>query len=268
LSTEVPLILSTACAKAAAFGDLRASRAASRRPTEVHCLASGLTRFTSAFGVLAVVPKIFAIKRYREERLEAARETGGEGRVAELVRVEEEGRRISRDEMVAMLFLLLFAGHETTAHLVSGSVHELLRNSGLRDWMEEDWSRANLAVEKFLQFVSPMQFSKPRFARKDVELGGIRLKKGNKIMPMLQPGTSIRKRVYNCQQLHLRHSLARSTISESQDTKCDVDQSARNRENWRCPLCEGNHAIAPVSSEFGGIIWWVGLDRKPAETFG
>ena len=150
--------------------------------------ASGFTRFTSAFGFRTVVPKIFAMKSYMEERLEAARETGGEGLIAELVRVEEEGGRISRDEMVAMLFLLLFAGHETTTHLISGSVHELLRNPGLRDWLEEDWSRANLAVEEFLRFVSPVQFSKPRFVRKDVELGGVRLKKGDKIMPMLAAG--------------------------------------------------------------------------------
>ena len=150
--------------------------------------ASGFTRFTSAFGFLTVVPKIFAMKSYMEERLEAARETGGEGLIAELVRVEEEGGRISRDEMVAMLFLLLFAGHETTTHLISGSVHELLRNPGLRDWLEEDWSCANLAVEEFLRFVSPVQFSKPRFVRKDVELGGVRLKKGDKIMPMLAAG--------------------------------------------------------------------------------
>jgi cytochrome P450 len=150
--------------------------------------ASGFTRFTSAFGFLTVVPKIFAMKSYMEERLEAARETGGEGLIAELVRVEEEEGRISRDEMVAMLFLLLFAGHETTTHLITGSVRELLRNPGLRDWLDEDWSRANPAVEEFLRFVSPVQFSKPRFVRKDVELGGVRLKKGDKIMPMLAAG--------------------------------------------------------------------------------
>jgi cytochrome P450 len=150
--------------------------------------ASGLTRFTSAFGFLGVVPKIFAMKRYMAERLDAARETGGAGLIAELVRVEKEGGRISRDEMVATLFLLLFAGHETTTHLISGSVRELLRNPGLRDWLEEDWSRADLAVEEFLRFVSPVQFSKPRFVRKDVELGGVRLKKGEKVMPMLAAG--------------------------------------------------------------------------------
>ena len=84
-----------------------------------------------------------------------------------------------------MLFLLLFAGHETTTHLISGSVYELVRNPGLRDWLEQDWSRAGLAVEEFLRFVSPVQFTKPRYVRRDVELGGVRLKKGDKIMAML-----------------------------------------------------------------------------------
>jgi cytochrome P450 PksS len=60
-----------------------------------------------------------------------------------------------------------------------------LKNPPLRDWLEEDWNRANLAVEEFLRFLSPVQFTKPRFVRKDTELGGVQLKKGEKIMPML-----------------------------------------------------------------------------------
>jgi cytochrome P450 len=147
--------------------------------------ADSLTRLAGPVSFFGVIPKIFAMKRYMAERLEAARAEGGAGLIAELVRVEKEGGRISRDEMVAMLFLLLIAGHETTTHLISGSVYELLRNPELRDWLEEDWSRANLAVEEFLRFVSPVQFPKPRFVRKEVELGGVRLKKGEKIMPML-----------------------------------------------------------------------------------
>jgi cytochrome P450 len=150
--------------------------------------AGVLTRFTGPFAFLGAIPKIFAMKRYMAERLEAARAEGGTGLIAELVRVEKEGGRISRDEMVAMLFLLLIAGHETTTHLISGSVYELLRNPGLRDWLEQDWSRVNLAVDEFLRFVSPVQFTKPRFVRKDVELGGVRLKKGEKIMAMLAAG--------------------------------------------------------------------------------
>jgi len=147
--------------------------------------AGGLTRLTGTIGFLAMIPRLFAIKRYMEEHLEAVSRNGGAGLIAELVRFEKEGGKISRNEMLSMLFLLLFAGHETTTHLISGSVHELLKNPGLRDWLEEDWSRVNLAVEEFLRFISPVQFTKPRYIRMDVELGGVRLKKGERIMPML-----------------------------------------------------------------------------------
>jgi cytochrome P450 len=69
--------------------------------------------------------------------------------------------------------------------MISGSVHELTRNPKLRDWLAEDWSRANLAIEEFLRFISPVQFSKPRFVGKDVDLGGVQVKKGDRIMVML-----------------------------------------------------------------------------------
>jgi cytochrome P450 PksS len=147
--------------------------------------AHSFTRFTSAIGFLSAVPKLLAMKRYLERQLDAARASGGEGLIAELVRVEKDGAKISRNEMVAMVFLLLFAGHETTTHLISGSVYELLKAPDLRDWLKADWSRLNLAVEEFLRFVSPVQFTKPRFVRRDIALGGVTLKKGEKIMPML-----------------------------------------------------------------------------------
>lgn len=70
-------------------------------------------------------------------------------------------------------------------HLISGAVYELLKAPNLRDWLEEDWSRASLAIEEFLRFVSPVQFTKPRFVSRDTELGGVRLTKGDRIMAML-----------------------------------------------------------------------------------
>lgn len=147
--------------------------------------ANSLTRLTGMFGFLRMIAGIVPMKRYLAERLQAARETGGEGLIAELVRVEKEGCRISNDEMVAMVFLLLGAGSETTTHLISGSVYELTKTPALRDWLEDDWSRVNMAVEEFLRFVSPVQFTKPRFVRKDIELDRVRLRAGDKIMVML-----------------------------------------------------------------------------------
>jgi cytochrome P450 len=147
--------------------------------------ADSVTRLAGMRAFLGMMAGMEPMKRYLEGRLQAARETGGEGLIAEMVRVEKEGGRISGQEMVAMIFLLLGAGSETTTHLISGSVYEILRASKLRDWLEEDWSRADLAVDEFLRFVSPVQFTKPRFVRKDIDLGGVHLRKGDRIMPML-----------------------------------------------------------------------------------
>jgi len=143
------------------------------------------TSASSARAFARMAPALAAIKHYLEQRLEHARKFGGGGLIMELVRVEKEGAPITRDEMVVMVFVLLLAGHETTTHLISGSVFELTKNRELRDWLEEDWSRADLAIEEFLRFVSPVQFSKPRFVRQDIKLGGVRLKNGDQIIAML-----------------------------------------------------------------------------------
>ena len=164
-----------------------ASCSACRWPTGRNS-SPGRTRSRGSPGVtdfLRMLGGLWPMRRYLEERLQLARAHGGEGLIAELVRVEMEGGRISGSEMVSMVFLLLGAGSETTTHLISGSVYELLRNPALRDWLAADWSRGHLAVEEFLRFVSPVQFSKPRFVRHDVELDGVRLKKGDRIMAMV-----------------------------------------------------------------------------------
>lgn len=143
---------------------------------------SSLTNIVSFFRLLFAFRKM---RGYLEEQLQIARDRGGEGLIAELVQVEREGGKITPDEMVSMVFLLLAAGSETTTHLISGSAYDLLRNPGLRDWLAADWSRVGLAVEEFLRFVSPVQFSKPRYVRRDVEVEGVHLRKGDRVMVML-----------------------------------------------------------------------------------
>ena len=147
--------------------------------------ANSMSRVNSAMRFLSVLPAFGKMRRYMEERLRVAREQGGDGLIAELVRVEMEGGRISSEEMVSMLFLLLNAGSLTTTHLIGGAVYELLRDPARRDWLAADWRRAGLAVEEFLRFVSPVMFSKPRFVREDIDLDGVRLKKGDRIMAMI-----------------------------------------------------------------------------------
>ncbi len=147
--------------------------------------AKAMGQFNGMIGFLRMMPTMRRMRLYFEGQLSRVRTEGGEGLIAELVKMEKERGQISPDEMVSMLFLLLVAGSETTTHLISGAVFELLRDPARRDWLMADQKRLELAVEEFLRFVSPVQFSKPRFVRHDVELDGISLKQGDKVMAMI-----------------------------------------------------------------------------------
>ena len=126
--------------------------------------ANTMAHLTNAFGFLRMIGghrRCDATWRGAS----AARLHGGEGLIAELVRVEKEGGRISASEMVSMVFLLLGAGigdHDASDQRLGVRVAQ---GPARRDWLAADWSRAGLAVEEFLRFVSPVQFSKPRFVR-------------------------------------------------------------------------------------------------------
>jgi cytochrome P450 len=60
-----------------------------------------------------------------------------------------------------------------------------LKDPARRDWLEAGRGRVGLAIEEFLRFVSPVQFTKPRYVRHEVELGGVRLKRGDRVMAMI-----------------------------------------------------------------------------------
>src|ERR1700682_409940 len=73
--------------------------------------ASGFTRFTGVLGFFGAIPNLLALKRYIGRHIKTIRRRGGEGLIAEIIRLEADGGQISPDEIVSMVFLLLFAGH-------------------------------------------------------------------------------------------------------------------------------------------------------------
>jgi cytochrome P450 len=178
--------------------------------------ANTITRLANVFDLLRMIGGLSRMQRYLEERLRHARVHGGEGLIAELVHVEAAGGRISGDEMVSMVFLLLGAGSETTTHLISGSVYELLKDSRLRDWLAQDWSRLSLALEEFLRFVSPVQFSKPRFVRREHGPPGKRKSRAPRPRATAQPPHVVRDRHPLLPRLsaraHRSHVCARGAV--------------------------------------------------------
>ena len=105
--------------------------------------------------------------------------------VTDLIEVEAEGEQLTEDELVSMIFLLMFAGFETTTHLISGSVIALDQNPDQRAWLFTDFeNRIESATEELCRFVSSVSGTKPRITANDIEVDGQLIKKGDKVMAL------------------------------------------------------------------------------------
>lgn len=112
------------------------------------------------------------------------RQNPGSDILSELIRAEDDGDRLSEDELVSMAFLLIIAGYETTSHLIANAVHTLLQHPDQLDRLRADPTLLPSAIEEVLRFRGPVQTSKPYFAMEDVEWHEVRIKKGSMVMPL------------------------------------------------------------------------------------
>ena len=97
--------------------------------------------------------------------------------LSELIRAEQEGQKLSEDELVTTAILLLNAGHEATVHAIGNAVKMLLE-LGIRDGISDGH------VEEALRFDAPLHLF-TRYALEDIEYGGIKLRKGEEVGLML-----------------------------------------------------------------------------------
>lgn len=147
--------------------------------------AEGFTKVNGMIDFLKLIPRLGAMTKYLQSQIDEIRVSGGEGLIAELISTEHDDGALSNDELIAMVFLLLVAGHETTTHLISGGLLALLQNPDQMKWLREDLSRLDLAVEELLRFVTPVQLSKPRYATQTVTIENVTIEKGELVMTLL-----------------------------------------------------------------------------------
>ncbi len=89
-----------------------------------------------------------------------------------LVQAEHEGSRLSHDEMLQLLSLLLVAGNETTTTLIGNSVLALLGHPAEERRVRADLALVPAVIEETLRWASPVQFA-PRRATRAALLHGV-----------------------------------------------------------------------------------------------
>lgn len=101
--------------------------------------------------------------------------------VSILVRAEEEGDKLSREEVISTLILILVAGNETTTNLIGNGMLALLRHHDQRRWLQEHPEESETAVEELLRYDSPVQ-TNGRITLEDVVIGGKTIKRGSQVI--------------------------------------------------------------------------------------
>lgn len=102
-----------------------------------------------------------------------------------LIAAEEEGDRLTHEELLINLILLLIAGHETTSNLIGNGALALCDHPSVRDEFAADPDGlARSAVEEFLRYDAPVQFT-VRTALTDVDFDGETCKKGHQVLLLL-----------------------------------------------------------------------------------
>jgi cytochrome P450 len=165
-----------------------------------------LFRSVSLFGMLLALPTIFRLLKYFRRHFEQCRQQPRPGLMTALVQAEQDGDKLSEDELLAMAVLLLFAGFETTVHLLSGGALALLKAPEQKERLRNDWSLLPPAVEELLRFVSPVQMSEPRFVIRDLEFHGQALRRGDYIVAWLGAANADPARFPEAEKLDLARS--------------------------------------------------------------
>jgi cytochrome P450 len=120
------------------------------------------------------------------ERLAEQRRAQPDDRlISALVRANEEGDHLNDQEVLAMIFLLLLAGHVSTANFIGSATLALLDNPEQLTRLRENPELIDAAVEELLRYTTPVPCGAARITLEDVEIAGVTIPKGSNVLGMI-----------------------------------------------------------------------------------
>jgi cytochrome P450 len=130
------------------------------------------------FRMLRALPTVWQFAGYLRRLIRNKRTTLQDDLLSALILAEQDGQKLNEDELVAMIFLLLIAGHETTVNLIGNGTLALLDHPDQMRLLRSDPDLLKSAVEEMLRFTSPVETGTERYAKEDVTISGVTIPRG------------------------------------------------------------------------------------------
>jgi cytochrome P450 len=150
-----------------------------------HRWSNRIVSISSGRDVWRALPAALAFVRYLRRMTELRRVSPEDDLISALVQAEEAGDRLSQDELLAMSFLLLVAGHETTVNLIASGTLALIEHPEQLENLKADPQLIKPAVEELLRYTSPVEIATERYAREDLEVSKTEVPRGELVLAVL-----------------------------------------------------------------------------------
>lgn len=121
------------------------------------------------------------MREYMSDLVATKRQCPGQDLISQLISAEEDGDRLSLDELLSTCVLLLVAGHETTTRLIGSTVLLLLQNPSQLHSILDQGASFDSAIEESLRVEPPVLFA-PRVIRTSFDYRGHQFRKGQLLL--------------------------------------------------------------------------------------
>jgi cytochrome P450 len=143
-----------------------------------HRWSQAVVSLTSPSPTLRVIPAVWKFIRYLRQFFKLRRRDPQDDLVSALIKAEEAGDKLNEDEVLAMVFLLLIAGHETTVNLIGNGTLALIENPDEMTKLRSEPTLVKPAIEELLRYTSPVLMTTERYARENTTVHGITIPRG------------------------------------------------------------------------------------------
>ena len=134
---------------------------------------------------LFLIPSMLAFMGYLKKLIRERRIRPRDDLISGLVKAQEGNDQLTDDEVLAMIFLLLSAGHETTVNLIGSGALALLEHPDQIIKLRDQPELIKPAVEELVRYVVPAEMTTQRYATKDVTIAGITIPRGEMVLGVL-----------------------------------------------------------------------------------
>lgn len=134
----------------------------------------------SPIGAILQMPRIIYFLRYLKRLIAMKRSDPADDLVSALVSQQQE-ESLSVEELMAMIAILLSAGHETTTNLIGNGMLSLMRHPAAREALLAHPHLIESAIDELLRFEGPVEMSTHRYASENIELGGTVIPQGSTV---------------------------------------------------------------------------------------